>query len=181
MRTVLEHPEQPHFQRIDAVLELAPAGQLVAMEYLAPPDPQGAREICGRVGEARGLEPPATDDERLAFARDREASPALRGLFETLRATAREGARTLGCWGGLDVRPGNVLQDARGVHKLVDPYFVAGLKLIPAILEDAARVARWYSREALEGFLEIAVFEPEMDEPGEVLRQLRARVAELSG
>jgi len=179
VRGLRAHPEQRHFQRVEEVSELAPAGQLVVMERLQPPDEALATELCCRLGETRCLGRPPSDRELLGFADARQRSPELRGLFDLLRATAREGARTLAFWGGLDVRPGNVMQDERGLHKLIDPYFVAGRALIPAILSDVGRVARHYALAELRGFLEISVFEPEENDPGPVLRQLRERVSRL--
>ena len=85
-------------------------------------------------------------------------------------------AEAVNRWGGLDVRPGNVMQDASGQLKLIDPYFVAGKDLIQALLTDAPAVVRGYSVAELQGFLEIAAFEDERDAPGPVLAQLRERV-----
>ena len=63
-----------------------------------------------------------------------------------------------------------------GQLKLVDPYFVAGQRLISAMLEDIDAAVRHYSVAELRGFLEISVFEGERDHPGPVLEQLRAKV-----
>ena len=179
VETCLAHPDVAFFQRIDWCCDLAPAGQLVVMERLAPADSARARALCGALGETKWLKRAPRDGERLAWADARLRDPALGRVFEILRAAARAGARRLGWWGGLDVRPANVLQDAGGRLVLIDPYFVAGPRLIPAILADVQAVGRHYSSRELRGFLEIAVFEDEADEPGEVLQQLRAQVAVL--
>jgi hypothetical protein len=179
VRTCLAHPEVRAFQRIDWRCPLAPAGELVVMERLGPADPDRAREFCCILGETGCLDREPDDRARLAFAEARLGDPALRRLFELLRATAREGARRLGWFGGLDVRPSNLLADAAGRLVLIDPYFVAGPRLIPAILGDVEAVGRHYGSEELRGFLEIAAFEEERDAPGPVLAKLRERVAFL--
>ena len=149
------------------------------MERLEPANEEAASRLCCLLGATKHLESAPSADERRAWEAERRADPALTVFFDLLRATAAEGTRRLGWFGGLDVRPGNVLQDRNGQLKLVDPYFVAGKDLIPAMLEDIESVAKRYSREELRGFLEIAVFEAEEEEPGPVLVQLRERVASL--
>lgn len=179
----LAHPEISCFPRIDWHCPLGPAGQLVVMERLWPADPERAVALCCQLGETKCLGREPDDAEWLAFADARLRSPELRRVFDLLRATAAEGARRLACFGGLDLRPDNVLQDASGRLVLIDPYFVAGLRLVPAILEDVRAVARHYSPSELRGFLEIAAFEDEAkgerDEPDPVLGQLRERVGML--
>ncbi len=176
VETCLAHPDEDFFQRIDWRCDLAPAGQLVVMERLAPADEARAGDLCGALGETKWLDRAATDAELLAWADARQRDPALRRVFDLLRATAAEGARRLGWWGGLDVRPDNVLQRADGRLVLIDPYYVAGPRLIPAVLSDVAAVGRHYPSKQLRGLLEIAVFEDELDDPGPVLLQLRGQV-----
>jgi hypothetical protein len=159
VRTCLAHPQEPHFPRIAWRSELAPAGEIVVMERHHPADADAAKRLCDRL---RGQTP-----------------PELRPLRELLERTAAEGERTLGCFGGLDVRPGNVMQDASGRLELIDHYIVAGKRLIQAMLEDAPAVAKRYTREQLAAFLEIAVFEEEEHAPGPILVELRQRVARL--
>ena len=159
VRTCLAHPEAPWFQRIAWCSDLGPAGEIVVMERLFPADEAAAQAFCDRI--------------------QGDTPEALRPLRAILDAAVAEGERTLGWFGGLDVRPGNVMQDAEGRLKLMDPYFVAGKDLVPAILEDAANVARHYSKAQLQAFLEIAVFEEEEHAPGPVLVELRKRVAGL--
>lgn len=153
------HPGEPHFQRILSRTTLAPAGEIVVMERLVPSDETRAQALC---------------DLLLG-----DTPAELQPLREILERTAAEGERSLGWFGGLDVRPGNTMQDASGQLKLMDPYFVAGKNLVPAMLEDIEAVAAWYSKAQLSAFLEIAVFEEEQHDPGPVLVQLRERVASL--
>jgi hypothetical protein len=179
VRTCLENPDCRFFPRIDWHCALAPAGQIVLMERLDPPDDAEASRLCCLLGQIEHLEQPPGAEEVASWLVEREREPALMEIFDLLRATAALGEQTLGWFGGLDVRPGNVMQDETGQHKLIDPYFVAGPRLMPAILEDVEDVSRHYSREELRGFLEIAVFEDEQEDPGPVLQQLRECVARL--
>jgi hypothetical protein len=179
VRICLENSGFDYFQSVHERCALAPAGELVVMECLEEADSGRSAELCGALGEVAFLERAATDRELLGWAQRRQGDPALSRAFELLHAGAREGARTLGFFGGLDVRPGNVMQDTSGQLKLIDPYFVAGPRLIPAILSDVEAVGKHYRSTELRGFLEIAVFEKERDEPGPVLRQLREQVARL--
>jgi len=179
VRTCLAHPDIAHFQRIDWHSRLPPAGQIVLMERLQPaPEPE-ASQLCCLLGVTKHLEREVRASEVEAWEAERRADPGLERLFELLHATADEGGRSLGWFGGLDVRPENLMQDASGALKLIDPYFVAGPKLISAMLADVEAVAKHYSRAQLEAFLEIAAFEGEQDVPGPVLVQLRERVAGL--
>jgi hypothetical protein len=179
VRACLAHPEIGWSQRIDGHCPLAPAGEIVVMERLEPANEEAASLLCCRLGQTKHLEAEPSNDERERFEAERRADPALTALFDLLQETAAEGARLLGWFGGLDVRPGNVMQDRRGQLKLIDPYFVAGKDLIPAMLADIEDVANHYTREELRGFLEISVFEAEEEEPGPILVQLRERVESL--
>jgi len=179
VRTCLAHPDIPHFPRIDWHCDLPPAGQLVVMERLQPADESAASHLCCLLGSTKHLGREIRVDEVEAWEAERRADLGLERLFDVLRAAAATGERSLGWFGGFDIRPENVMQDASGGLKLIDPYFVAGPKLIPAMLADIAAVARRYSRPQLEAFLEIAVFEDEQDAPGPVLVQLREKVARL--
>ena len=179
VRTCLAHPEIAYFQRIVWRSEIAPAGEIVVMPRLDPPDPAEASLLCCRLGRTKHLERAPDASEPARWESERLADPALATLHAILEATAAWGERHLGFFGGLDVRPENVMQDADGQLVLIDPYFVAGPRLIPAMLDDIHAVARHYSASQLQGFLEIAVFEDEQDEPGPVLVQLRERVARL--
>jgi hypothetical protein len=179
VRTCVANPGVVHFQRIDWHCDLMPAGQIVVMERLWPADEAKASHLCCRLGSTKHLALEVQPRESEAWEAERRAEPQLQRLFDLLHATAAEGERTLGWFGGLDVRPDNVMQDASGQLKLVDPYFVAGPLLIPAMLEDIDAVARHYSRAELRGFLEIAAFEDERDAPGPVLVKLREKLADL--
>jgi hypothetical protein len=177
--TCLAHPEVAWFQRIDWRAPLAPAGEIVVMERLEPAEREAASRLCCQLGRTNHLGREPSPGELATWQAEREADPGLQRLHGILAETAASGARRLGWWGGLDVRPGNVMQDASGQLKLLDSCFVAGRELIAALLRDAEAVARCYSTAELRGFLEIAAFDDEREQPGTTLLELRARVEML--
>jgi hypothetical protein len=145
----------PYLPRIDAIQPVGALGHLVLMERLYPAPEGEATALCAALVEAgdSGWRAPAgADVAQLA------AGPAVAALRRHIRALDAEGARTLAFWGGLDVRPGNVMADAAGQLKLVDPVFVAGPKIIAAIeARDRAGLAR-LPAGALAAFFTIPPF-----------------------
>ena len=127
----------PYLPRIDAIAPVGALGRLVLMERLyAAPEPEAAALCAALVmqGDSGWRAPAGVDVAAPA------ADPDVAALRRHILALDAEGARTLPFWGGLDVRPGNVMADAAGRLKLVDPVFVAGPKIIAAI-EAADRAA----------------------------------------
>ena len=175
------HPGQPYFQRVDYIEVLGGGGDVVFMERLWPASEAEARSLCGALGIGKALDPEADAAERWTwrerYAGDRDLAEA-RALLER---TAAALAERLPCFGGLDVRPENVMRDRAGHLKLIDPYNVAGPELIEALLSESGwqAVAAGYRADELRRFLEIAVFEEELERPGETLLALRRRVAQL--
>jgi hypothetical protein len=68
-----------------------------------------------------------------------------------------DGAR-LRLWGGSDIRPGNVMVDAQGQLKLVDPIFLRGKAIVDALRDERPDLLTDFSRGQLEDFLTIPVF-----------------------
>jgi len=145
----------PYLPRIDAIAPVGSLGHLVVMErlYAAPEDRASA--LCAALvaqGDSGWRAPEGADTAALAN------EPAVAALRRHILALADEGARTLPFWGGLDVRPGNVMADAGGQLKLVDPVFVAGPKIIAALeARDRAALAR-LPKGALAAFFTIPPF-----------------------
>jgi hypothetical protein len=155
----------PFFQRVDAILPLGPLGHVVVMERLFPAPEDRAAALCVAIGFGNDVDWRAPD----GLAAD--ADPALEPVRAHLRALAEAGA-VLPFWGGFDLRPGNVMMDAAGQLKLIDPVFVAGRKIVAAIeARDRDALAR-LPPGALAAFLTIPVFEAGADE-------LRAAVAAM--
>ncbi|HEY2707682.1 MAG TPA: hypothetical protein VGI95_06470 [Caulobacteraceae bacterium] len=145
----------PYLQRIDAILPLGDLGHVVVMERLYPAPEDRAAALCAALalsGDSDSPPPEGVDDS--AF----KADPEIRRLREGVLALAERGAR-LPFWGGFDVRPGNVMADATVQLKLIDPIFVAGRKIVDAIVaRDRDALAR-LPAGALAAFFTIPVFE----------------------
>ena len=130
----------PYLPRIDAIRPVGALGRLVLMERLHPAPEPDAAALCAALmtaGDSGWRAPDGVDIAALA------TDPDVMALRRHVLALNEEGARTLPFWGGLDVRPGNVMADASGRLRLVDPVFVAGQKIIAAIeARDRAALAR---------------------------------------
>ena len=161
-------PPNRHLPRIERVLPLLRDGYVVVMARLYPADEKAAQRFCRALGIAnesgyatpQGVE--ADADEDIAALRPR------------LRALLAEGARRFALWGGSDIRPGNILADAAGQLKLIDPVFVRGKTIVEMIAAGNRDGLRDFSQSQLEDFLTIPVFKP-----GAETNALRRRVAEI--
>jgi hypothetical protein len=162
----------PYLPRIDAIAPVGALGRLVLMERLHPaPEPEAAALCAALVtaGDSGWRAPDGVDVAALA------ADPDVAALRNHILALNEEGARTLPFWGGLDVRPGNVMADASGQLKLVDPVFIAGPKIIAAIeAHDRPALAR-LPPGALAAFFTI----PPFADGGGALREAAAAMGLL--
>lgn len=142
--------------RIDAVLPLRRDGYVTVMERLGPAPEAQAEGFCAALGipNDSGYEAPELDVT--AMRADRE----LIALRERLLALLGEGRRRYRFWGGSDIRPGNVMADAEGWLKLVDPVFVSGPTLVKAIASGDRRVLCDFTYAQLHDFLTIPAFKP---------------------
>ena len=145
----------PYLPRIDAIRPVGPHGHLVLMERLHPAPEDRATALCAalvKTGDFGWGAPEGVDVAALA------ADPDVAALRRHVLALAEEGARTLPFWGGLDVRPGNVMADGTGRLKLVDPVYVAGPKIVAALkTHDRAALAK-LPPGAIAAFLTIPPF-----------------------
>ena len=145
----------PYLQRVDAILRLRAVGHVVLMERLYPAPEDIAAPFCAALavtGDSGWQSPDGLDTSRY------DDDPELDDLRQHLRQLNERGL-SLPFWGGLDVRPGNVMADAEGGLKLIDPVFVAGRKIVEAIVaKDADALAR-LPPGALAAFLTIPVFD----------------------
>jgi hypothetical protein len=140
----------PHLTNI---IPLRRDGYVVVMERLWPADQDIALAFCAGLGigcdssDAPGKSFEGADDADLI---------ELRGLVQQLLS---EGARRFKLWGGSDIRPGNVMVDARGQLKLVDPLFLRGQAIVEALRDGRGDLLTDFSRCQIEDFLTIPVFE----------------------
>ena len=119
----------PYLQRVDAILPLGALGHVVVMERLWPAPEDRAAAFCAALkpaGDSGWQAPEGADAAEFA------ADAAVAALRTHVLDMVRRG-ESLPFWGGMDVRTGNVMADAAGQLKLVDPVFVAGRKIAEAI------------------------------------------------
>ena len=151
---VLAGPPNRWLPRIDQILPLRGSGYVVIMQRLWAADETAANHFCAALGVANTsgyAQPPlgkfdSVDDVDLAALRVR------------VQAMIALGAARYRLWGGSDIRAGNVMADALGRLKLVDPVFLAGLKIVQAIGDGDAAALVDFTRAQLEDFLTIAAF-----------------------
>ena len=155
---------------IEALIPLARDGYVVVMERLYPAKEAAAAAFCAALAHRNdsgyvldsGASFEAADDADLA---------ALRGRLTALLAA---GARRYRLWGGSDIRPGNVMADAKGQLKLVDPVFIRGRAIVEALVDGRRDRLADFSLGELEDFLTIPVFPP-----GAETDQIRLRLTAL--
>ncbi len=154
--TCLAHPNR-YLQRVDRIDDLAADGHVVFQQRLWPADEVRAAAFCVAVGlgNQSGYTLEAAPDDVAAFKDD----PEVARLRAIVGRAADHGASTIPFWGGSDVRPGNVMADADGQLKLIDPLFVAGKTIVEAIQAgDRDSLAR-IPRASLAAFLTIPAFD----------------------
>lgn len=165
----LRGPPNRFLPRIERVTPLVRDGYVVVMARLYRADEEEAQRFCRTLGVA--------NDSRYAEPQGAPmADPdgEIAALRERLDALLAEGVRRFTLWGGPDIRPGNVLANASGQLKLIDPVFVRGKTIVEMIVAGRSEMLRDFSRSQLEDFLTIPVFEP-----GAETDDLRRRVAEI--
>lgn len=158
----------PH---IATIMPLRRDGYVVVMERLYSTDEEAASAFCAAlaIGNDWGYVPPpgrpldAVIDADLAVLRAR------------LLVLLADGAR-LRLWGGSDIRPGNVMVDAQGQLKLVDPIFLRGKAIVDALRDERPDLLTDFSRGQLEDFLTIPVFQA-----GRETNELRSQLVSLYG
>ncbi|HEX4197929.1 MAG TPA: hypothetical protein VHZ26_10845 [Caulobacteraceae bacterium] len=152
----LAGPANRWLPRVDEVVPLRDDAYAVFMQRLWPAPEAEASAFCAALGIANDtgyaapVAGPAVDagDPDLAVVRDR------------VRALMAEGAARYRLWAGSDIREGNVMVEAGGQLKLVDPIGVAGWKIVQALREGRADLLSDFSRRQLEDFLTIPFFGP---------------------
>ena len=167
----LDGPANRWLPRVDAILPLLRDGYVTVMERLYPAPEADAHAFCTALGivNESGYELPHVD----GFD---QADADLELLRERIRALMATGAQRFKLWGGSDIRPGNLMADAGGRLKVVDPIFIRGPLILEGIAEGRRDMLTDFSREQLEDFLTIPVFEP-----GPETDELRRKLAALLG
>jgi len=166
----LDGPGNRWLPKVKTVVPLRRDGYATVIERLwVAPEPFAAA-FCAALGlpNHSGYEIPQDTGPFDPF------DPDLMALREKILALMGLGQARYALWGGSDIRAGQVLADAQGQLKLVDPVFLRG----PARGEDidAGRPDRLsdFSRAQLEDFLTIPAFTPGSD-----TQSLREKLARL--
>ena len=155
-RDCLAGPTNPWLPRMAALIPLRREGHVVVMERLWPAPAAAASAFCAALGIANdtGYEPPDPGPEVAPGA------PGLADLRARLQALIARGAARHRLWAGSDIRAGNVMADARGDLKLIDPVGLAGWKIAQALREGNAEPLAGLTRDLLADFLTIPYFGP---------------------
>jgi hypothetical protein len=150
--TCLRHRNR-YLQRIERIDELRDGGHVVFMERLWPADEARAAAFCAAIGLGN-----ESEDAVAAPTADFDGDEDLAELRRIVGEERDFGAANFPFWGGLDIRPGNVMADAQGQLKLIDPLFVAGKQIVAAILAGERERLAAIPRGSLAAFLTIPVF-----------------------
>jgi hypothetical protein len=141
---------------IATIIPLRRDGYVVVMERLYPADEEAASALCAAlaIGNDSGYVLPP------GMPLDAVTDADLAALRARLLALLADGARRFQLWGGSDIRPGNVMADARGRLKLIDPIFLRGKAIVDALRDGRRDLLTDFSRCQLEDFLTIPFFQP---------------------
>lgn len=145
------HPDNPFLQRIDELIDLPADGHVVLMERLWPADPETAVAFCHAVGQGNDSGWGWTKETPRPFPE----TPDLTALRAILAEERDRGAATLPFWGGSDVSPKNVMADAHGQLKLIDPFYVSGWKIVEAIERGSPELTTRMTWPELQAFFTI--------------------------
>ena len=169
----IAHAGHPHLPRIDEIAPLAGDGYAVFMERLQPVEIGPAETFCAALGFPRDTDKAQTtpDPAEVATLAASSHIKSLRALLDGLFARAA----ALPFFGGSDIRPGNLMRDAAGTIKVIDPIFVAGPKILAAIEAGDAAALRAIALANLRAFLTIPAFSRSPNAAAET-EALRARL-----
>lgn len=150
----LRHTEHPYLPRIEYVSHLVNGGYVTFIERLQPANPKRATAFCFALGLGNDTEQPnwlTASADTSEFFNDRH----LEQLHHILKESLDFGEAHLPFWGGSDIGPENVMADACGRLKIIDPLFIRGRAIAEAILNSRADLLRQLPMESLRAFLTI--------------------------
>jgi hypothetical protein len=145
----LAGPPNRWLPRVRDVVPLRRDGYVVVMERLWRADEAAASAFCA----ALGIKSDSEEEPPVAGPFDDVDGAELVLLRLRIRALLSEGASRYRLWGGADIRPGNVMADAAGRLKLIDPLFIAGKEICAALRDGRADLLADFSRDQLADFL----------------------------
>lgn len=172
----LAGPANRWLPNVAAVVPLRDDAYAVFLQRLWPAPEAEASAFCAALGIANDTGYAAPVAGPAVDAGDPDLAPVRQRIGALLAA----GAARYRLWAGSDIREGNVMIDADGQLKLVDPIGVAGWKIVEALGEARADLLSDFSRRQLEDFLTIPYFGPGRE--GEVQRgEILGWIARLYG
>ncbi|HMI93791.1 MAG TPA: hypothetical protein VK509_20600, partial [Polyangiales bacterium] len=169
----------PYLPTVHQLRELEHGAHLVVLEWLEASDETAAYELGARLGFPDGARKRFGATRAHALEVEGASDPALREIRTSLRQLIAEGERELPFFGGVDLRPANILRTAQGQLQLIDPIFVAGREIIAALRRDPAAVAQRIPPSSLRAWLQIACFEQAGSDPA--FQALQRIVEDLAG
>jgi hypothetical protein len=152
----LRGPSNPYLVRVDELLPLRRRGYVVVMERLHPADEDRAL----RLAAALTVDPEGASSSSAGADPDLAADPDVIDLRRRIGELVAEGKRHFSLWGGVDIRPEDILQTADGQLRITDPVFIRGLDIFEAVRDGRADRLSDFSRADLQDFLSIPVFTP---------------------
>jgi hypothetical protein len=163
-------PANRWLPKMHEIVPLRRDGYVVLMERLWPADDAAASALCATLGIANdsGYEPAVggvlSNEGDIAALRSR------------IRRLLADGASRYRLWGGSDIRPGNVMTNRAGQLKLIDPIYLAGKRIVEALLAGQVQMLNDLSRVELEDFLTIPALLRGTDSERD---ELRGRIVRL--
>lgn len=164
----MANPGATHLPNVAGIFQLAGPAYAVYMQRLYPVEIARAEIFCAALGFPR-------DTDKAETTPDPREVAALSAMPEVARTRAILDALfvravALPFFGGSDIRPGNLMQDAAGTIKVIDPIFVAGPKILAAIEAGDAAALRQIPLAKLLAFLTIPAFKRGSEAETEALR-----------
>lgn len=176
----LRGPSNRWLPRISEIAPLQRDGYLLLMARLWPADEAAASAFCAALGIANdtGHPPPKPGPF------EGSDHPDIAALRTRIRRLLADGAARYRLWAGSDIRAGDVMADAHGALKLVDPVGIAGWKIVEALRAGRVDLLADFTRVQLEDFLSVPYFRPGREgceQEAEIRRQIEQLYPQACG
>jgi hypothetical protein len=179
LRYCQRYAGNPYLPIIHELRDLEPYGHLVLLPWLEASDETAVHELGARLGFPKQVRSGLAAARSRTLEQEGERDPTLREIRAIMRELVAEAERELPFFGGVDLRPANVLRNPQGQLQLIDPIFVAGRELIAALQRDPHAVAQRIPPSSLRAWLQIACFEHGGHDPA--FQALQRIVDDLAG
>jgi len=173
LRHCQRHAGNPYLPSVLELRDFEGGGHLTVLPWLQASDQTAAYELGARLGFAANARAHFGAARAQALELEGQGDPALREIRAILGQMIADGERELPFFGGVDLRPANILCTPQGQLQLIDTIFVAGREIIAALHRDPAAVARRIAPVHLRAWLQIACFEAAGADPAfQALRRI---------